>query len=257
VHLENRYIDFRGLNLSWETLEGVVKHNGPLIGGTKVKTDLPITIKAYNLIHDLEIDTFAGIEAQIAAISDDIAYNHHDMDDGLRAELFSVEQVSDEVSHVGEIFAQIRKEHQDVHPHVMTSEAVRRLIGDMVNDVMAETNRRLKEDGPKSAKDVRNNTRMLVAFSPEMAEKERALKTFLFANMYRASSVYDEREKADEMMKLLFSHFMQNPNALPNDWQEECNGPNTAKTARVVADYIAGMTDRFATNSVMRLEEQS
>lgn len=255
VHLENRYTDFRGLNLSWETLEGVVKHNGPLIGGSHVAEELPNTIKAYNEIHNLELDTYSGIEAQIAAISDDIAYNHHDMDDGLRAELFTIEQVSDEVSHVGEIFAQVRKEHPDLHPHVLASEAVRRLIGDMVEDVMIETKARLDADKPNSADQVRKNSRMLVAFSPEMAEKERALKTFLFSNMYRASSVYDEREKADRIMKKLFGYYMQKPDKLPADWQHLCNSPNTAETARVVADYIAGMTDRFAVKSAQRIEE--
>ena len=257
VQLENRYIGFKGLNLSWETLEGVVKHNGPLIGGTHVADSLPITIKAYNKLHNLELETFAGIEAQIAAISDDIAYNHHDMDDGLRAGLFTIEQVSNEVAHVGDIFNEVRNQHPDIHPHVLVSEAVRRLIGDMVGDVMKETKARLKTDNPNSAEDVRKNTRSLVAFSPEMAEKERALKSFLFANMYRAPSVYKEREKADKIMSQLFRHFMQKPNDLPGDWRRLCKGPNSAKTARVVADYIAGMTDRFAAKSVNKIEEQS
>ncbi len=195
----------------------------------------------------------AGFEAQIAAISDDIAYNHHDMDDGLRAGLFTVEQVSSEVSHVGDIFKKLYEKYPKMHPHILIIEAVRHLIGDMVNDVMVETKYRINQDNIKNYQDVINNQRQLVAFSPLMAEKERQLKKFLFNNMYRADSVCKEREKADKIIQILFNYFMQNPDNLPNDWRLLYTDNNIddkenviTGNSRMIADYIAGMTDRFA-----------
>ena len=257
VQLENRYIGFCGLNLCWETLEGVVKHNGRLISEEKningQLNNLPITIKNYNQIHDLELTTLAGFEAQIAAIADDIAYNHHDMDDGLRAGLFTVDEVSSQVSHVGDIFKKLYQKHPKIHPHILIIEAVRHLIGDMVNDVMVETKRRIDQDNIKNYQDVINNYRQLVAFSPLMAEKERQLKKFLFNKMYRADSVCKERKKADKIMQILFKYYMQNPDNLPNDWRLLYTDNNIddkeniiTGNSRMIADYIAGMTDRFA-----------
>lgn len=253
VLLEDRYIGFHGLNLSWETLEGVVKHNGPLLKPEQDEQNLPTTIATYNRQHDLELHTHAGIEAQVAAIADDVAYNHHDMDDGLRAGLFSIDEVSDEVPHVGETFAEIRTEHANLAGEVLISEAVRRLIGEMVKDVVEETTRRLTDYTPGTAEEVRLAERPMVAFSDRMREKERSLKAFLYRRMYRAPSVNAERERAFKIVCDMFRHYLKNPNSLPPEWRSLCDEPFGRNSARVVTDYIAGMTDRFALHEAERL----
>ncbi|WP_259779903.1 deoxyguanosinetriphosphate triphosphohydrolase [Aestuariispira ectoiniformans] len=253
VLLENRYVGFHGLNLSWETLEGVVKHNGPLLKAGEDESDLPTTIATYNRQHDLDLHTFAGMEAQVAAIADDVAYNHHDMDDGLRAGLFTIDEVSDEVPHVGQTFADIRKAHPNLAGEVLISEAVRRLIGEMVEDVVSESKQRLVASAPKDANEVRHLDRPMVAFSDGMREKERGLKAFLFRHMYRAPIVNAERERAFKIVCDMFRHYLKNPDLLPPEWRSYCDEPFSRNSARIVTDYIAGMTDRFALNEAERL----
>ncbi len=248
VLLESRYIGYKGLNLSWETLEGVVKHNGPLLKGNQTISELPKTLSNYNQRHDLELDTHSGIEAQIAALADDVAYNHHDMDDGLRAELFTIEDVCTEVPHVHDAFSKVYRDYPNVPPHLARAEAVRRLIGDMVEDVISETKRRLLEDKPQSAEELRHLSRPMVAFSAEMREKELALKSFMFKAMYRAPSVSLERDRATKQMNDIFKYYIEQPEKLPEEWKAQCTGLLAHETARIVADYIAGMTDRFAIN---------
>lgn len=250
--LEHRYPRFLGLNLTWETLEGVVKHNGPLIEEGVAK--VPPTISALNSVFDLEIGTHAGLEAQIAAIADDIAYNHHDMDDGLRAGLFSIEEVS-QVPHVGEAFSGVKRDYPDIDRTIWASEAVRRLIGEMVGDVIGETERRISESGIASAEDVRHSGRQTVAFTDAMREKERALKSFLFGRMYRAEPVNRQREQAFRTIGALFRYFAATPEELPDEWRSHCAGAFGVETVRVVADYIAGMTDRYALDKYDRLKE--
>ncbi|MDX1737013.1 MAG: deoxyguanosinetriphosphate triphosphohydrolase [Alphaproteobacteria bacterium] len=246
VLLESRYLDFKGLNLSWETLEGVVKHNGPLLKLDDGAGELPKTLASYNQRHDLELHTFSGIEAQIAAIADDIAYNHHDMDDGLRAGLFSIQDVCQEVAHVREAFDVVYKNHPDAPDYLVIPEVVRKLIGDMVVDVIEETQSRLQADNPSNASELRELSRPMVAFSEEMRQKERTLKTFMFKAMYRAPSVNRERERASQQMSDLFKYYLKQPQLLPDDWKKLCGGFLEHENARVIADYIAGMTDRFA-----------
>jgi len=241
TRLEARYPTHPGLNLTWETLEGVVKHNGPV-----TEAQLPLTLSQINQRFDLEIDTHAGLEAQIAAISDDIAYNHHDMDDGLRARLFTIRQVCEAVPHVGVVFNQVIDTFPDAPRPVRIAEAVRRLIGEMVKDVLAETKARLAQDNPIDAAALRRAGRQMVAFSDAMAAREKTLKAFLFANMYRSPSVNDERTDAGRVIGSLFRYYMKGPERLPEIWREGCDGPYGQETARIVADYIAGMTDRFA-----------
>lgn len=240
TRLELRYPTHPGLNLTWETLEGVVKHNGPARG------ELPLTLSEVNAVFDLEVDTHAGIEAQIAAISDDIAYNHHDMDDGLRARLFTIGQVREAVPHVDEAFAGVDRDHPDAPRPVRIAEAVRRLIGEMVADVLAETRRRLAETAPADAPGLRRAGRQTVAFSEAMAGREKALKAFLFANMYRAPSVNAERSDGVRVIGDLFRYYVNRPDRLPEVWRDGCDAAFGRETARTVADYIAGMTDRFA-----------
>ena len=245
VSLEQRYAAFDGLNLTWETLEGVVKHNGPLTGFHKHETSVPQSILHYSEGHDLELHTFAGPEAQVAAIADDIAYDNHDIDDGLRADTFSISDFSD-VPHVAETFAKVRHQYADVEESRIIFESVRRLIGDMVEDVLSEAERRLLEDKPGSAAEVRNLHRSIVAFSTDMSAKDRALKDFLFRHMYRHHSVMREVDKAKRVIRDLFVHFMGTPTDMPVEWLNLADNGEATSPARIVADYIAGMTDNYA-----------
>lgn len=252
--LEQRYAAFDGLNLTWETLEGVVKHNGPLLGGSKSKdiSLLPIPIQEYNQEMDLQLTSYASCEAQVAALSDDIAYNNHDIDDGLRAGLFEPEDLA-EVPLVGPVFADIKARYPGLERSRLIHEAVRKLISLMVGDLLAETRRRLAEAKPRSADDVRALGRPIVAFSQEMQEHDRALKAFLFKRMYRHYKVNRMTSKAKRVVRDLFALFLQEPDGLPPEWQARTNGPGTPRTARVVADYIAGMTDGYALREHERL----
>lgn len=263
--LERRYVGFDGLNLTWETLEGVVKHNGPVTGplaqalaverGKELKP-LPLAITEYADLHDLELETFAGPEAQVAALADDIAYNAHDIDDGLRAGLFEEAALHD-VPLVGPILKDLRQKHPDLERTRLVYETVRRLITAMVYDLLAETRRRLAEDRPQTVEDVRRNHRPVVSFSPEMTENDRAFKGFLFPNMYRHYRVNRMTSKARRVVRDLFTLFLQEPRLLPPDWQRGCEGADHPRTARRVADYIAGMTDRFALDEHRRLFDPS
>ena len=246
VQLEQRYAAFDGLNLTWETLEGLVKHNGPLTGRKKSRAPLPITIAAFGEQMDLELGTFAGPEAQVAAIADDIAYDNHDVDDGLRASLFSLRALSEAVPHVGETFEAVSRQYPGIEPNRLIQEVVRRMIDAMVNDVLGESRRRLRAADPVSAADIRGLDQPVVAFSGAMVQKDRAIKSFLFEHMYRHPSVTEETEAAREIVRELFSGFMDAPERLPEQWRKLTNGTRTHETARVVADYIAGMTDRYA-----------
>jgi dGTPase len=252
--LERRYIEFDGLNLTWETLEGLVKHNGPLTGpqaGPR-EDDLPGAITEYVARHDLELDTFASAEAQAAALSDDIAYNNHDIDDGLRAGLFTIKDLAD-VPLVGPVFHAVMRDHPDADISLHIHEAVRRMIGMMILDCIAETKRRIDDFAPKSADDVRRLKVPLLSFSDEMRANDRALKKFLFPNMYRHFTVNRMTSKGRRVVKDLFNLLFAEPGCLPPEWRRLTDGAGTAKTARVVGDYIAGMTDRFALDEHRRL----
>jgi len=251
--LERRYVEFDGLNLTWETLEGLVKHNGPLTGPLARKpVPLPGAITEYVAKHDLELDTFASAEAQVAAMSDDVAYNNHDIDDGLRAGLFTIKDLAD-VPLVGPVLHAVAKEYPGVELSLQIHETVRRMIGMMILDLIGETQRRIEEFKPKSADDVRRLGQPLVSFSDEMRANDRALKQFLFPHMYRHFLVNRMTSKARRVVKDLFLLLHAEPECLPPEWRRISDGAGTSKTARVVADYIAGMTDRFALDEHRRL----
>jgi dGTPase len=258
TRLEQRYPNFDGLNLTWETLEGLVKHNGPLIGPLAIKkpgrtlTDLPGAIVDYVSRHELELATFAGPEAQVAALSDDIAYNNHDIDDGLRAGLFTIDDLKD-VPLVGPVFQQVAKDFPDASQSVMIHEAVRDLIGVMVQDLITQTRTNIERYRPENAEAVRQLGVPLVSFSDEMRQNDRALKAFLFDHMYRHYSVNRMTSKGRRVVKDLFALFHSEPECLPPEPQALCDGRGGAKTARVVADYIASMTDRLALDEYRRL----
>jgi dGTPase len=251
TRLERRYADFDGLNLTWESLEGTVKHNGPL-RGPGLDRPLPTTIAEYDRQHSLGLDTFPSAEAQVAALADDIAYNNHDIDDGLRAGLFPVADLA-EVPLVGPVFHDVASRYPGLEESRLIHESIRRLINRMVEDLISETGSRLANSGAKSADDVRAFGAPVVAFSAEMRRNDRALKKFLFERMYRHDRVNRMSTKASRVVHDLFVLYVGEPQSLPREWRGLAAGPNDAQTARVAADYLAGMTDRFALGEHRRL----
>ena len=245
--LEQHYADFDGLNLTWECLEGIAKHNGP------VSKPYPLALLEYNLQHDLELHTYASGEAQVAALADDIAYNNHDLHDGLRAGLFTDAQAA-ELPIVGPAFTAVDQKYKNLDAHRRRHEALRRVFGVMVEDVMATSYVILAQSGAKSAQDIRNLDHSVVQFSPSLWSELKEIRTFLFENMYRAPKVMQQREHAAQVVRDLFEIFMTSPEAMPGNWggAVASNAPDLHK-ARVVADYIAGMTDRFAQQEHDRL----
>ena len=253
TRLERRYAEFDGLNLTWETLEGVVKHNGPLIRyGAKLE-DLPIAIQDYNATHDLELDSWPGIEAQVAAHADDIAYNNHDIDDGLRAGLFSLEEAREEVPMVARVLATVEKDYPKLPNDRLVAETVRRLIGVLVDDLVWESNNRIAAAKPESAEDVRGAGKPLVGFSTVMNDEQAVLRRFLMARMYRHWKVNRSRSHAKRILRQLFDLLLAEPELLPPAWQQGGDGARGQKTARRVCDYIAGMTDDYAIEEHKRL----
>jgi dGTPase len=251
TRLERRYAEFDGLNLTWESLEGTVKHNGPL---RAAGTDRPVspTIAEYDCRHPLALDQFPGAEAQVAALADDIAYNNHDIDDGLRAELFSIADLAD-VPLVGPVFQGVAARYPGIEDSRLIHEAIRRLIDRMVRDLMVETQSRLAASKVKSADGVRALGTPVVAFSAEMRNNDRALKAFLFERMYRHCRVTQMSQKAHRVIHDLFALYLAEPQSLPSEWGRLAAGPVDPQTARVAADYLAGMTDRFALEEHRRL----
>jgi dGTPase len=243
TELEHRYPDFLGLNLTWETLEGIVKHNGPVV--SKLNRPSWAAIADYNRLYDLELATWASAEAQVAALADDIAYNNHDVDDGLQAGLFQIEELLS-VPLIGPLLLAVKAERPDLDDRLVRLEAVRRMIGVMIDDVMGETYRRAGLEGVGSAADVRGLSRALVAFSPDMAEELALLRAFLHERMYRHWRVNRTRSQARRILADMFQLFMAEPDVLPSEWLIKTQGRDQAGRARVVCDYIAGMTDRFA-----------
>jgi len=245
TRLERKYAAFDGLNLSWETLEGVVKHNGPLTGPAAPRAKaVPEPILDYNAQHDLGLDTFPGPEAQVAALADDIAYNNHDIDDGLRARLFSVADVK-QVAFVAVAFREVELLYPEAEEARLIHEAVRRLIDRMVRDLLVETRLRIAAAVPHSVDEIRALGQPIAAFSPGMLEHHRALKAFLFTHMYRHDKVNRMTSRAAEVVRELFERYRAEPALLPSPWSDRARG-TPAKQARVIADYIAGMTDRYA-----------
>ena len=243
TELERRYPDFDGLNLTWETLEGIVKHNGPV--GDRLDRPSWRAVAAFSAGYDLRLDTYASAEAQVAALADDIAYNNHDVDDGLQAGLFHLDELA-HVPLIGPILAALRMERPMLDERMQRLEAVRRMIGAMVDDVLEQTARNVAARGVDSAEAVRLSATPLLAFSPEMAEDLARLRQFLHARMYRHYRVNRNRSQARRILVDLFGLFLKEPEVLPTEWFDRAHDLDEAGRARVVCDYIAGMTDRFA-----------
>jgi dGTPase len=244
--LEHRYAEFDGLNLTWETLEGLVKHNGPL------KAPLAAPIASFDARWPLDLQTWPSLEAQVAALSDDIAYVNHDIDDGLRAGLFSLADLG-EAPLAGGQASEIEKRWPDLELSRFTGELVRTLIGSLVDDLLAETRRRIAAAQPSSADWVRRHPGAMVGFSPAMETQLRALKAFLFERMYRHPRVMTTMNRAKDVVAELFEAFSRDPLLLPEDWAARCGAPGDPVTGGVVRDYIAGMTDNFALSEYRRI----
>ena len=256
--LERRYAEFDGLNLSWETLEGLVKHNGPLIQPDRSprKQPVPHAIAAYSELHELELDRFAGPEAQAAAIADDIAYNTHDIDDGLRSGLLTLDMLED-VPLTASILRTVKMKYPQLDDVRVAHELMRRQITLMVEDVITTAKRNLDRLQPQSVEDVRAAGESVVGFSTEMAESERGLKRFLYANLYRHPAVMQVRAQADQILYDLFDAYMNDPRAMPEGWREGLDRAGEPVKARHVADFLAGMTDTYAVKEHRRLFDQT
>jgi dGTPase len=244
--LERRYPSFDGLNLSWEALEGLVKHNGPLTGPlARADKPMPAAIVEYVAGHDLALDTYASAEAQVAALADDIAYNSHDVDDGLRAGLFDISDMAD-LPLAGPAFRAVHDRHGDIERPRQIHVAISHMIGSMVEDLLAETRRRLAEHGVTSVEDIRALDGPVVAFTAELAAADQAVKKFLLENMYRHHRVNRMTSKARRVVSEVFDLLFAEPELLPADWRGQATDKDDAGRARMIADYIAGMTDRYA-----------
>lgn len=241
--LERRYPRFDGLNLTWETLEGVIKHNGPVID--QLAKPSWSAISEFDAQYALRLDTWASAEAQVAALADDIAYNNHDVDDGVLAGLFNLDELA-EVPLIGPHVLSARKDYPDCEPGILRLEAVRRMIGAMVDDVLTETRRRAAAGSVQSPEQVRVLGHALVAFSRDMLEDLGALRLFLMERMYRHWKVNRTRSQARRILAEMFQLFMAEPDVLPAEWFVRAEARDEPGRARIVCDYIAGMTDRFA-----------
>ncbi len=258
TRLERHYAAFDGLNLTWDTLEGLVKHNGPLTDrsgkpiGRYAECGVAGAISEYCHVQDLELWRFPSAEAQAGAIADDIAYDAHDIDDGLRAELFTLDDL-DGVPLMGDVLAELAREHPRLDPARRAHELVRRLITRMIEDVIAESDRRLAALGARSVDEVRGAKTPVVVFSAAMAEADRAIKAFLLPRMYRHARIMRVMGEAEGVLENLFRYYSAQPTELPAEWREQLDVADTASHARLIADFIAGMTDRYALNEHSRL----
>jgi dGTPase len=256
TRLERHYADFDGLNLSWETLEGIAKHNGPVTGpnaDAKHAGPLPYALAEVNAQWNLELHTHASAEAQVAAIADDVAYSHHDLHDGLRSGLFTEDDLM-ELPVTGPAFEDVDRTYPGLDNMRRRHEALRRVFGRMVEDVIAVAQNRLTSAQPKSVDDIRQMGTTIIRFSKPLYQDLKAVRSFLFHRMYRAPSVMAVRADVTRMIDDLFPLFLRQPDLLPPEWQADvADAQDEAQLARVVADYVAGMTDRFAIQEHARL----
>jgi len=252
--LEKRYPDFDGLNLSWETLEGILKHNGPIKNFNK-KSPIGFFVRDFISNYDLEIDTFASLEAQISSLSDDIAYNNHDIDDGFRAKKFKIKDIC-EISIIDMIYQDIIKEYTGLDDFMIIQELVRRLIGFMVNDLLEQTNKNLEILKPQSVVDIRCHDHPIASFSKKMENQDQELRKFLHERVYSHSSMDNDRNNGRKIIKQLFDKLLINNDLLPIKIKQACDGQLLSKKAIIICDFIASMTDRSATANHAKVIKQ-
>ncbi|WP_455479988.1 deoxyguanosinetriphosphate triphosphohydrolase [Bartonella sp. B23] len=250
--LEQRYANFDGLNLTWETLEGLVKHNGPLLGPYAKRKSVPIDILQYNAKQNLELDCFAGLEAQCAAIADDIAYNAHDIDDGLRSRFLTLDQF-EHISLTATLLEDIAAEYPQLDHTRRGYELVRKQITTMVEDVIKQSKKNLAHIKPKSVNDVHQAKQTIITFSPAMTVYEKELKDFLFKNLYYHDQVLSRRNAAKCIVQKLFDCYYQNPDVMPESWHSKTTHLTDQELARLIADFLSGMTDHYALREYHRL----
>jgi len=234
--LEKKYYDFNGLNLTWESLEGIIKHNGKIID------KVPFEINLYDKIHNLDIYKNPSLEAQIASIADDIAYNNHDIDDAIRADLITIEEIS-EINYFNEIIKQIKNRYSQIEKSILINEVIRFSIKLMVESIVEKTTENININNIKKIKDVNNYPSFLVSMDDQMNINSKQIKDFLFLKVYKNAKIEEKRKKNEIIIEKLFNHYQQNFNLLPNDWIKKSD---TMNKERIICDYIAGMTDRYA-----------
>ena len=249
TRLESPYAAFDGLNLTWETLEGVVKHNGPLLSA------VPPAIAHYNRLQDLEVESFPGVEAQVASLSDDIAYNGHDLDDGLRMGLFTLDDLAG-APVAAEAILEVRERWSDAPLVRQIHETMRKIIDVQVRDLVETSRATLGGVRPQSADDVRWHDSPVIGFSEAFGDAAAGLKAWLYTNMYCHVRLRGQAREAGIILGGLFSAFRDDPQRLPVEWKEHLDGCDEAERMRLVADYLAGMTDRFAHKEHQRLVRQ-
>ena len=234
--LEKKYYDFNGLNLTWESLEGIIKHNGKIID------KVPFEINLYDKIHNLDIYKNPSLEAQIASIADDIAYNNHDIDDAIRADLITIEEIS-EINYFNEIIKQIKNRYSQIEKSILINEVIRFSIKLMVESIVEKTTENININNIKKIKDVNNYPSFLVTMDDQMNINSKQIKDFLFLKFYKNAKIEEKRKKNEIIIEKLFNHYQQNFNLLPDDWIQKSD---TMNKERIICDYIAGMTDRYA-----------
>jgi len=235
THIEKRHPDFDGLNLTWESLEGIVKHNGILL------SNIPFHTKLYNHKHDLFLSKQPFLESQIAAISDDIAYNNHDVEDAIRAGLLSIDQLQEDI-FFNKIINQLKKEYNNIiNDKLLMFQVLRKSMSLMIEDVYNQTNQNILDLDIKTNEDFQNHNNFIVSFSPNMQSKAKDIKSFLFDNVYNHQNLIEKRQNVEKIISDLFKYFYNSPNKLPDDWRS-IDEP----IERIICDYISGMTDRYA-----------
>ncbi len=255
--LENRYAEHDGLNLTWETLEGIIKHNGPLTDANGAPLEkyaqdgIPFGLDQEIAVSDLRLDSYSSFEAQAAAIADDVAYNAHDIDDALRAGLLTIEMLED-VPLVGPIVREVQSKYPNIETDRKAHEIIRRLITRTIEDVIRHSESQISDLSPDSVEDVRCAGRTIVGFSEEVAASEKGLKRFLFSNVYRSEEVMEPVRQAERLLAELFDAYL-NGEMMPNEWEEVARSNNEHCRARIVCDFVSGMTDQFATATYNRL----
>ena len=257
--LEETYAAFQGLNLTWETLEGIAKHNGPLTGKSAHKKHRDNYIFEYNKLHDLHLDKFSSLESQIASLSDDIAYNCHDIDDSIRAGLIDIYELS-HIDLIGSAINHVNKQHARLENGIFVSEVTRYILKTMVYDLIDSTMKNVKENGIETAEDVRNSDKMIAKFSEELEDSIQKIKQFLMAKVYRNYKVNRMTQKAEIAISSLFDFYMDNPGCLPDKWSVKANIDDKNIRANVICDFIAGMTDLYAIKeygSIFNLEKNN